>query len=191
MADRKRKLTHNQRLFVAEYLKDRNATRAYLASYPNVKNENTAKAAASRLLTNVNIEAAISDGINAQEARTQITADKTLREIARIGFSDIRKLFDKNGNLKSICSLDEDIAASIAGVDVVTVGSGDEVAYIKKIKLWDKNSALEKLGKHFKLFADKVEHSVDDGLARLLKELDHKTRVLPKLEKGRGDESNG
>jgi len=178
-----KKLTPNQRLFIAEYLKDRNATRSYLAAYPSVKSENAARVNASKLLTKANIQAAIFEAIKAQEERTQITADKTLREIARVGFSDVRKLFDANGNLKTIADLDDDTAAAIAGVDVVTVGSGDEVAYIKKIKLWDKNSALEKLGKHFRMFVDKVEHSADDGLARLLREIDGRTRLLPKLNR--------
>ena len=48
-------MTPNQRIFADEYLKDRNATRAYLAAYRNVKNEDVARKAGSRLLTNVDI----------------------------------------------------------------------------------------------------------------------------------------
>ncbi len=122
-----KKLTQNQKLFIAEYLKDRNATRAYFAAYPSVKSENAARVNASRTLTKANIKAAILKGIDAQEKRTQISADKTLREIARVGFSDIRKLFDENGNLKSVAELDDDIAAAIAAVEVITTGSGDNI----------------------------------------------------------------
>ncbi|MFO8083010.1 MAG: terminase small subunit [Desulfobacterales bacterium] len=176
-----KKLTHNQKLFISEYLKDRNATRAYFAAYPNVKSESAARVNASRLLTNANVGDAISDALKAQEKRTQISADKALREIARIGFSDIRKLFDENGDLKSIAELDDDIAGAISSIDVATKMDGEQSVRIVKIKFWDKNAALEKLAKHFKLFADKVEHSVDDGLTRLLRELDGQTRQLPKL----------
>jgi len=52
-------LTANQQVFCDEYLKDRNATRAYRSAYQNVKNDDSAKAAASRLLTRVNVSAYI------------------------------------------------------------------------------------------------------------------------------------
>ena len=50
-------LTKNQQIFCDEYLKDRNATRAYRAAYPRVKRDSTAAQAGSRLLRYVNIAA--------------------------------------------------------------------------------------------------------------------------------------
>lgn len=43
-------LTENQKKFIEEYAIDANATRAYKKAYPNIKNDNTAAAAASRLI---------------------------------------------------------------------------------------------------------------------------------------------
>lgn len=50
-------MTEKQRRFADELLRDpeRNQTRAYMAAYPTVKSPNVAKAAASRLLSNVNV----------------------------------------------------------------------------------------------------------------------------------------
>jgi len=48
-------LTAKQKVFADEYLIDLNATRAYKVAYPNVKKDETAKAAASRMLTNVKL----------------------------------------------------------------------------------------------------------------------------------------
>ena len=45
-----------QRRFADEYLIDLNATRAYLVAYPSVKRDEVARAAASRMLTNVNVK---------------------------------------------------------------------------------------------------------------------------------------
>lgn len=57
-------LTGPQQVFCDEYLKDRNGSRAYKVGYPNVKSDDVARAAASRLLTLVNVSAYIA----AQEA---------------------------------------------------------------------------------------------------------------------------
>ena len=48
-------LTPKQKIFADEYLIDLNATRAYKVAYPKVKKDEVAKAAGSRLLTNVNV----------------------------------------------------------------------------------------------------------------------------------------
>lgn len=57
-------MTPNQRAFADEYIKTRNATRAYMAAYPGCKKENTARALASRLLTNDNVSAYIEKRLN-------------------------------------------------------------------------------------------------------------------------------
>jgi phage terminase small subunit len=43
-------MTKKQKRFVEEYLIDLNGTRAYKEAYPHVKNDNTAAAAAARLM---------------------------------------------------------------------------------------------------------------------------------------------
>lgn len=96
-----------------------------------------------------------------QEKRTQITGDKVLQEAFKIGFSDIRKLFNEDGTLKNPTEWPEDITPAVASVEVVesktTNDAGESASvreYTKKIKLWDKNSALEKLFKHFGLYEE-------------------------------------
>lgn len=48
-------LTPKQKIFADEYIKEPNATKAYKAAYPHIKNDNTAAAAAARLLRNVKV----------------------------------------------------------------------------------------------------------------------------------------
>jgi len=75
--------------FVDEYLIDLNGTQAAKrAGY----SAHTAPEQASRLLTNVKVQAAIAVARKAQQERTGITADKVLREIALIAFADPREL---------------------------------------------------------------------------------------------------
>lgn len=54
-------LTEKQQRFADEFIVSGNATQAYLIAYPNVKKESTAKAAASRMLTFVNVKAYIDE----------------------------------------------------------------------------------------------------------------------------------
>ncbi|ANU47748.1 terminase small subunit [Enterocloster clostridioformis] len=157
-------LTPKQKIFADEYLIDLNATRAYKVAYPKVKKDNVAKAAGSRLLTNVNVATYIDERMKEREKRTEITQDMVLKELAKLGFFDIRKLFDSNGKPVDISMLDDDTAACIAGLEVVDYfeGAGEDrefAGYVKKYKLSDKLKALEMLGRHLGMFKDKLELS--------------------------------
>jgi phage terminase small subunit len=93
----------------------------------------------------------------------EISADRVLNEIAKLAFMDPRKFFNADGSPKEITELDDDTAASLAGMEVEEVyeGRGQDrkfVGHVKKFKLADKGINLERLGKHLKLFTDKVEH---------------------------------
>jgi len=157
--------TPKQRVFVREYLKDLNATQAAIrAGY----SEATARSQGQRLLTDADIQAAIQSAMDARSKRAEITADRVLQEIARLAFVDMRKFYREDGSLKVVKDLDDDTAAAIASLETVELfdGSGEnrvQVGHIKKLKVWDKSKNLELLGKHLKLFIDKIEHSGVDG----------------------------
>lgn len=147
-------LTQLQRLFVNEYVKDSNGTKACIrAGY----SESTAAQQATRLLRNVQIKAIIeqlqSDMVKKVQEDTGITLERTLNEIARIAFFDPRRLFQADGSPVSIQELDDETAAVIAGLDVLEEfeGQGKERQFIgntKKFKLADKKGALDMLMKH-------------------------------------------
>jgi len=82
----------------------------------------------------------------------ELTKERVAREIARISFFDPRKMFAADGRPLAITELDDDTAASIIGLDVLEQyeGSGEDrhlVGMIKKYKIADKNSALDKAAK--------------------------------------------
>lgn len=148
-------LTPKQQRFVEEYLVDLNATQAAIrAGY----SERTANEQAARLLVKVGIQEAIQAGRQAQQRRTQITADATLREIARVAFSDIRKLFRPDGTLKLPHELDDETAAFVASIEtdesVIQIDESSKITTLtRKVKLWNKLDALGKLVKHLGLEA--------------------------------------
>jgi len=149
-----KKLSAKQQLFVTEYLVDLNATQAAIRAGYSAK---WAGFNADKQLKNTKIQEAIAEALAKRSERTEIKADAVLKEIARIGFFDPRKLFNADGTPKAINELDDDTAASISGIEVVNVGNSDlGVGQVLKYKIADKNSALEKLCKHLGLYdADK------------------------------------
>jgi Phage terminase, small subunit len=75
-------LTEKQRLFADEYRKDLDAVRAYMAAYPSVKNTETARAAAARLLENPEVAAYLRD----RQEHGQVRQDEVLQGIMDIAF---------------------------------------------------------------------------------------------------------
>jgi phage terminase small subunit len=104
-----KKLTRKQELFVAEYLIDLNATRAAVRAGYSPK---TAYSQGQRVLRNVEIHKAIQAAMDKRAEKLEITADRVLKEIAKLAFFDVRKLFNSDGSPKQICELDDDTAYS-------------------------------------------------------------------------------
>ena len=155
-------MTDAQKRFCDEYLIDLNATRAYKVAYPNCKKDETAKSAGSRLLTNVNLQNYISERMKQREKRTEVTQDMVIKELAKIAFLDIRKLYTENGQLKNVADLDDDTAGAISSLETLEEydGYGDDrekIGDTQKVKLLDKTKALELLGRHLGIFNDKLD----------------------------------
>lgn len=86
-----------------------------------------------------------------------LTTDRIILEMGRVATFDPRRLYDENDNLKPPSQWDDDVAAVISSLDVEELweGRGDDkerVGNTKKIRLWDKNSSLEKLARIHGLF---------------------------------------
>ncbi len=158
-------LTDRQRVFCEEYLVDLNG---YAAAVRAGYSQKTARQMASQNLEHPAVTAYLAQLMKERSERTQITADRVITEVARLGFSDLRKLFGKNGELLPIQQWPDDVAAAVSSVEVDELfeGFGEnrvQVGYTKKVKLWDKGKALEMLGRHLKLFVDRMEHTGPNG----------------------------
>ena len=154
-------MTNAQKIFCDEYLIDLNATRAYKVAYPKCKEDETANAASSRMLRNVKVQEYISEKQKEIEKRTEVTQDMVIKELAKIAFLDIRKLYTENGQLKNVADIDSDTAGAISSLETLEEyeGYGDDrekIGDTQKVKLLDKTKALELLGKHLGMFKEKV-----------------------------------
>ncbi len=95
----------------------------------------------------------------------------------------MRKLFDASGALKPVADLDDATAACIASIEVDTLfdGSGKEreaVGTTTKIKMWDKNSAAEKLMRHLGMFKEDNKQKTDP-VSDLVSFLQSRSQRLP------------
>lgn len=86
------KLNPKQTKFCELYVKTGNATQSYLEAGYKVKNDETARANSSVLLTNPNVRAYIESLQKALSASTKITTERLMEETAKIAFSDLNEI---------------------------------------------------------------------------------------------------
>jgi phage terminase small subunit len=128
------------------------------------------RAHAHRLKTREDVSGRIVELTLEGARRAEIDIARVLVELMRIGTSDLRRAFDAEGNLIDPTHWDDDLAASIASIEVVSrAGKAEDgkrpVEYVHKIKTWDKISALDKLARHLGLYNDTLNVNVTDDLA--------------------------
>jgi phage terminase small subunit len=144
-------LNAKQQRFVAEYLKDLNATQAMIRAGYSAKSANKD---GPRMLVHAGICEAIAIAQTEIAKSHGISMDWLIERYKRIADADTRKFYDEHGNLKAIKDLDDASAYALAGVetDETTVG-GRVISRIRKIKRWDPIKALDSLGRHLGMFA--------------------------------------
>jgi len=162
-------LTAKQAAFIREYLVDLNASAAARRAGYSHK---TAGIIGFENLEKPKIKAAIDAAMKARAKRTEITQDRVLEELARIGFADVRDLIEWDEEHASFVpsgDLSDADAAAISEVRAETTrthGSGGEVSESQvklRLKTYDKLSALEKLGKHLGMFDESLNLRTPDG----------------------------
>lgn len=160
-------LSNNQKLFCQEYLKlGMNGTQAYLKVYKTCKKEETARANASRLLTNANIQEYISELQKQVEEKAVVSIEMIVDELTAIAFTDRTKIsanvrnrillqeedgtkkeyFENNVIFRETSELDERTRKVIAGYKKTQSGFA--------VETYDKMKALELLGKYLGMFKD-------------------------------------
>ncbi len=148
-------MTLKQERFVQEYLKDLNATQAAIrAGY----SQNTAGKIGHENLTKPEIQAAVAKAMLQRAARTEVTQDRVIHELAKIAFSDLRQVADWSGGqitAKDSGQIPDKVAGAISEVRNTKEGIA--------VKMHDKIAALDRLGKHLGMFVEKVDHTSSDG----------------------------
>lgn len=159
-------LSAKQSAFIDEYLRCWNATDAYQAIYPK-SSRDAARAHAARLVAN----GSISEEIQRRVDERAMSANEVLDRLAEQARASYNAYLTQDGTV--------DFARLIADGKGHLVKGIKDTAQGRNIEFHDAQTALLHIGKHHKLFTDKVEveHSgsveiTADERARAAKELE-------------------
>jgi phage terminase small subunit len=166
-------LNPKQAAFAAEYLVDLNATQAALRAGYSAR---TAKAQGSRLLTVVDVQAAIQAEQKIRAKRVETTTDRIVTELAHIAF------FDPADLVAVGVTCPEDIAKLPEHVRRAIVGWGWDRFGNFTLKFAPKTTALDLLGRHNGMFKDRVEVTGKDGAPLVQIYLPTNSRDVPVIE---------
>jgi len=166
----KGKLTPKQRLFVAEYVIDRNGVQAYFRAFGRTKSNGKTRSywganiAAQRLLQNPSIVKELEAAEAEYVARTRISRLRVLKELALIAFADPVDAFEPDP------SGGQDIPKPMSKIPAPTrraigaaktkrrriVGEGEELYEVEEVAYTfaNKLAALDSLCKKLGLFKD-------------------------------------
>mgnify|MGYP003659941065 CR=1 FL=1 len=165
-------LTPKQERFCHEYLIDLNATQAAVRALYSV---DSASEQGSRLLGKLKVQELIYKLNQVRIEETKINANFVLTQLHAIANSNVKDMFDESGMCLPIKQIPDCIAKTIQSFDVEErvvedPETGEVRAMTKtiKVKLWSKDKSLENLGKHLKLFTDKMEVSASMTLENII-----------------------
>lgn len=149
-------MTPKQQKFVEEYLIDLNATQAAIRAGYKARR---ADSIGHENLRKHEIAIAIQEAMQGRSERTQIDADRVLQEYAKIAFLNPKDFYNNDGTIKGVHELSDDVAACIAGIEVVSrTKDNGELETTKKFKISDKLKALQDVGRHINFFEkDKIK----------------------------------
>lgn len=131
-------LTPKQERFAQEYPLDFNGAAAYRRAGYKPKSDEAAKVAASRLLTNVNVQEAIAAVLAQRAQSAELSAEKVLQEYQNVAFADLGQLLERNANgvrVRPIQEWPEAISPYLSSIKVVQAIRGNEPMEIIELEL--------------------------------------------------------
>ncbi len=161
-------LTKQQQLFCHEYVKDFNGQQAAIRAGYSKK---SAGQTASCILKYPQVAEKIARLMQSRTDRIDYSADKVLERLGLIAFTKNRDILKTDEHGRPI--LDQHGHAEVDLEKVADLPLGElafdgKTGALKKIKQPSAIEALTLLGRHHKLFTDKVEHDLSDELVARL-----------------------
>lgn len=170
--------------FCQEYVIDLNQSKAYIRAGFE---EKSAASAASQLLTKLNIQERIEELQKDIAKRNGVNASDIAAEFKKIGYSNILDLVDDKGNLVNIATLPREVTACISSIKQTPLGKGK---FSTEFKFWNKERALEMLGKHIGWFEadNEQKREKEDFSAVPTAELVKRAKAIKEIESRRKEQ---
>jgi len=144
---------------------------------------------ASKLMRHPKVAVRIEELRKIAEAKLEVSIENIARQLARIGFLDLRDCYDDQGRLLAPHEMPEGVAMAIDGIDVVEMEGGMKITlpakdgkkkggeqaepavmhvpmYTKKVR-HSRIKALELMAKWRKMLVDQVEHGAPGEFANM------------------------
>lgn len=145
-------MNRKQRQFVNEYLIDRNGKQAAIRAGYKADN---AEVVASKMLAIPEIRAAVDEKLEALEKKTLVSAEYVL--------TTLKEIVERCMQRSPVMEFDH------AAKEMVQATDPDTGADLWEFDAGSANRALELLGKHLKLFTEKMEVDIKGNLAEDIK----------------------
>ena len=167
-----------RRAFVQAYIANgHNATQAAVAAGYSPR---TARSQGQRLLTHVDVRQDLSEAAREVAAKAGLETKRTIQEVARLSYFDPLGLYGPDGQLLSVAEMPAETRACIASMDF-----DRDTGRLVRVKIWDKNAALEKAMKHFGLY-DRDNRQKSENLMIQVNLVGPPAEDGPRVIEGRG-----
>lgn len=185
--------TQKQNKFAVAYVRCGNATKSYIEAYkPKTTNDNTLMKSAHRVLHNARVQEKIKTLNDATAESQLVTVDRVLKEYAKIAFTDLPGIIDYKHGKMTIEDFDNLTPAQRGCIkefkfktDYKIVDKSPVPVNNVEFKLYDKQHALDMLGKHMGMFVEKseVEHSGETTMKNVVMSKDEYEQARDKMIK--------
>lgn len=174
MAKKEKPMSAQHIRFVSFYRQLRNATRAYMATYPRAS-ESSANTLGPQLMRNIRISSEIERLDNEALKRAQMGPDEALAETAHLARFDAGAYYWAEGELdshgqatepgtvKPLREMSPEVRRTIKSIKRDILGNVEIVP-------WDKTGPLKTILQHHKLLTDRVEFGVDSSFGDMLED---------------------
>lgn len=124
--------------------------------------------------------------------RNLITKEQVIKELIKVGFSDIGDLYDEDNNLLNITDMDLDVTPAVRKIKEKVMRksmddeTGEETTVLaREIEMHDKKGSLQLIGQHLQMFVQKGELQVTTSVDDIIRDITEKNAanrngLLPK-----------
>lgn len=139
-------LEEKQQLFVHEYIKDLNGTKAAIRAHYA---EDSAHVQASRMLSYAKVQNAIAELKEIRNDQLNVDSNYVLERLLEIDQLDVLDILGDTGEVKPVKEWPKSWRTNIASFEVSEIGQdGNKVGQVVKLKFPDKVKNLDMLGRH-------------------------------------------